>query len=185
MPVMFRMTIFLLATLFFIRFSWRALKNPGSHGFYRFFVFEGILLIVLLNEPYWFNNLFSTQQLFSWALLLTSVCFIVRSLWMLKKKGGHQDRSDMPENHVFENTVHVVDEGIYAYIRHPMYSSLLFLAWGAWLKDTSFYTSVLVGCVSFFLYIASQVEEGENIRFFGERYREYMSRSKKFIPLLY
>ena len=185
MPLLLRIALFLLATLFLVRFSWRALQNPGTHGFYRFFVFEGILLILLFNEPHWFTDPFSMRQLLSWGLLLTSICFIVRSLWMLKKKGGHKERVDMPANHVFENTVNVVDEGIYAYIRHPMYSSLLFLAWGAWLKDITFITSVLVGFVSFFLYIASQVEEGENIRFFGERYRAYMRRSKKFIPLLY
>jgi protein-S-isoprenylcysteine O-methyltransferase Ste14 len=104
---------------------------------------------------------------------------------MLKRCGGYAARQDMPENHAFENTVNVVEEGVYSYIRHPMYSSLLFLAWGAYLKNTSFPASVLVLMVTFFLFIAARVEEGENIRFFGKSYKQYMKRSKMFVPLLF
>ncbi|MCK7540462.1 MAG: hypothetical protein MZV63_61010 [Marinilabiliales bacterium] len=35
----------------------------------------------------------------------------------------------------FEKTTELVTSGIYRYIRHPMYSSLLLLAWGIWLKQ--------------------------------------------------
>ncbi len=180
-----RTIFFILATLFFLRVSWRSLKNPGSHGFYRFFVFEGILLLVLTNYPYWFVEPFSVQHILSWAMLLVSICFVSQSLWMLKQRGGHAEREDMPENHTFENTVNVVDDGLYRYIRHPMYSSLLFLAWGAFLKNISLLTALLVGATSVFVFIAAKVEEGENIRFFGDSYREYMQRSKLFVPWVF
>ncbi|MEA3466766.1 MAG: isoprenylcysteine carboxylmethyltransferase family protein [Thermodesulfobacteriota bacterium] len=173
-----------MATLFFLRVSWRSLQNPGTHGFYRFFVFEGILLLVLLNQPHWFVDPFSTQHTLSWCLLLISVSFISQSLWMLKKLGGHSERKDMPENHAFENTVNVVKEGVYRYVRHPMYSSLLFLAWGAFLKRISLVTLSLVIGISIFLFVAALVEENENVRFFGDSYREYMKQSKLFIPWL-
>lgn len=180
--IVIRILLFILGSLFFLRVSRHALKNPGSHGFYRFFVFEGILLLVLLNHSHWFVDPFSVQHLLSWCFLLLSICFVGQSLWMLKQRGGYAKRDDMPENHPFENTVTVVEEGLYRYIRHPMYSSLLFLAWGAFLKRISGVTVLLIICISVFLVVAAKVEEGENIRFFGKSYKNYMKRSKMFVP---
>ena len=181
---MTRIVLFIVATLFFLYISRRSLLNPQAHGFYRFFVFEGDLALVLLNHPYWFSDPFSSLQVLSWILLLISICFISQSLLMLKKRGGHEDRPDTPENHSFENTVNVVDSGLYHYIRHPMYSSLLFLGWGAWLKNITPLTFGLVLVVSGFIIAAARVEEAENIRFFGSSYKAYMKRSRMFVPWL-
>ena len=177
--------LFVICTLFFIWVSRRALMNPGSHGFYRFFAFEGILLLVLLNFPYWFVEPMSLQHLFSWFFLLFSIVFILQALSMFKREGGHSERQGMPENLSFENTVHLVEAGLYRYIRHPMYGSLLFLAWGAFLKHITLLNSVLVLTVSGFLTICARVEERENIRFFGRVYDRYMKRTKMFIPWLF
>lgn len=181
---MIRIILFVVGTLFFLRFSYRSLKNPGTHGFYRFFVFEAILVLVLLNHPYWFSDPFSPLHILSWLLLLTSICFVIQSLLMLKQRGGHAEREEMPENYFFENTVNVVEEGLYRYVRHPMYSSLLFLGWGAVLKHITPLTFCLVLFVTGFLIAAARVEERENISFFGSAYAEYMKRTKMFVPWL-
>ncbi|TKB28269.1 isoprenylcysteine carboxylmethyltransferase family protein [Desulfopila sp. IMCC35006] len=181
---MIRISLFILGTLGFLRFSWRPLHNPGSHGFYRFFVFEGILLLVLLNHPHWFNDPFSAMHLVSWFFLLVSIFFIIQSLLMLRSKGGHARREEMPENLAFENTAHVVDTGLYRYIRHPMYSSLLFLGWGAFCKNITPLSMGLVLLVSGLLIATAKVEERENIQFFGKKYEEYMQRTRMFIPWL-
>jgi protein-S-isoprenylcysteine O-methyltransferase Ste14 len=180
-----RIILFIVCTVFFIHFSWRALSNPRIHGFYRFFVFEGILLLVLLNHPYWFKDPFSPLHLVSWSLLLTSIVFIIQSLIMLKRRGGHAVREEMPENLSFENTVHVVDAGLYRFIRHPMYSSLLFLGWGAFFKHITPLNIVVILLVSGLLIAVAKVEERENIRFFGTAYEDYMQRTKMFIPWLF
>jgi protein-S-isoprenylcysteine O-methyltransferase Ste14 len=179
---MIRISLFILCSLFFIRFSWRALKNPGTHGFYRFFVFESILLLVLLNHPYWFKDPFSPLHLLSWLLLLISIFFIIQALMMLKQCGGHADRQEMPENLSFENTLHIVDKGLYRYIRHPMYSSLLFLGWGAFFKHITVLSIILTLLATGFLIAGAKVEERENLRFFGRLYKHYMQRTKMFIP---
>lgn len=181
---MIRISLFILCTIFFILFSWRAFKKPGTHGFYRFFVFEGILLLVLLNHPYWFTDPFSSLHLLSWTLLLASIFFVIQSLLMLKRQGGHSEREEMPGNHSFENTTQVVEVGLYRYIRHPMYSSLLFLGWGAFFKNITPLNAVLILSVSGFLIATAKVEELENIQFFGKTYKEYMLRTKMFIPWL-
>jgi protein-S-isoprenylcysteine O-methyltransferase Ste14 len=177
--------LFFIGTLFFLWVSWRPLMNPGSHGFYRFFAFEGILLLVLLNFPYWFVEPVSLQHLVSWSFLLISILLIIQAVLLFKRDGGHAGRQEMPENFSFENTARLVESGLYRFIRHPMYSSLLFLAWGAFLKHITPLNTVLIFTVSAFLTACARVEERENIRFFGATYDGYMKRTKMFIPWLF
>jgi len=179
-----RISLFVICTFFFLRISWRALCSPRSHGFYRFFVFEGVLSLVLLNHPYWFNDPFSPLHIFSWLLLGGSIFFIVQSVILLKRRGGYAEREEMPENHSFENTVFVVEEGLYRNIRHPMYASLFFLGWGAFCKHVTLMNIVLILLISVFLVATAKAEERENIQFFGSEYVKYMQRTKMFIPWL-
>lgn len=66
-----------------------------------------------------------------------------------------------------------------------MYSSLLFLAWGIFFKAPSWLGGLLALAATLFLVATSRVEEAENLRFFGEAYREYMKQTKMFIPFLF
>ena len=179
---MVRGALFIICTLFLVRFSWRALGDFRAHGFYRFFAFEGIAALLLLNQPVWFENPFSPVHLLSWLLLGLSIYFIVLSLKKLKEEGGHDHRGDMPGNHDFENTVNIVETGLYRLVRHPMYASLLFLGWGAFFKRITVFNICLICLVTFFLFVTARVEEDENIRFFGMPYVDYMRRTKMFIP---
>jgi len=179
---MIRAIFFVIGTLFFLYFSRRAMRNPGVHGFYRFFVFEAILTLILLNHPRWFRDPFSPLQSLSWCLLAASVFFVIHAVILLRKHGGYALRENAPENHFFENTVHVVEEGLYRYVRHPMYSSLLFLAWGAFFKHITLINTALVLLATILLAATAKIEEKENIRFFGAAYADYMRRSRMFIP---
>ena len=132
-----RSLLFLIFSLFFLWISRKPLRNPRCHGFYRFFAFEGILFLVLHNHPFWFDDWYAWNQIISWVLLASSILFVVQGLYLLRKEGGSQVRNDAPENYAFENTVNLITGGIYRYIRHPMYSSLLLLAWGAFFKHFS------------------------------------------------
>ena len=85
----------------------------------------------------------------------------------------------------FEKTTALVTVGIYRYIRHPLYSSLLFLAWGIFFKDPSWPGGLLAVVATLFLVATARVEEAENVRFFGEEYKEYMKQTKMFIPFLF
>ncbi len=84
----------------------------------------------------------------------------------------------------FEKTSVLVTEGLYRYIRHPLYGSLLFLAWGAFLKHPDWYSECLVVVATIFLIATAKAEETECIRHFGSPYVEYMSRTKMFVPYL-
>ena len=131
---MIRGIFFVLGTLFLLYFSRQAIRNPHVHGFYRFFAFELILSLILLNHPRWFEDPFSPQQCLSWVLLAVSLFFVIHAVLLLKRHGGYAQREDTPENHAFENTVHVVEEGLYRYVRHPITVLCSFLPGGPFLS---------------------------------------------------
>lgn len=180
-----RIVLFIVSSILLIILSWRSLHNPRSHGFYRFFAFEGILILVLLNTPFWFRNPFSPLQLMSWTFLFCSIPLAVQGFYLLRKLGGTRVRENKSENLAFENTVNLVTDGIYKYIRHPLYSSLLFLAWGAFLKQITIYGIAAVLIATACLMVTAKIEERENISFFGSHYEEYMKKTKMFIPYIF
>lgn len=180
-----RIIIFFLGTLFFIYISKKTLLNFKVHGFYRFFVFEGTLILIILNIPYWFSNPFSVLQIISWIFLITAVYLVMSSVYYLKTMGNHRERDLESANFKFENTANLVKDGIYKYIRHPMYSSLLFLSIATMLKNLTFFTVIIAVLVIIFLISSAKIEENENKNFFGLEYDEYMKRTKMFIPYMF
>jgi protein-S-isoprenylcysteine O-methyltransferase Ste14 len=166
--------------------SRKPLRVPGSHGFYRFFAWEIILLLICLNLEVWFRDPLSWHQIISWILLTLCVpplIFGVRSLAGQGKPAAQ--RESEPQLLAFEKTTALVTTGIYRYIRHPLYSSLLFLAWGAFFKLPTWYGTLLALAASGFLLATAKADETECIRFFGSEYAAYMKRSKRFIPFLF
>jgi len=177
--------IFCLGNIFIILISHKSLRSFKVHGFYRFFVFEFTLALILLNIPYWIKNPFSFQQIVSWILLSISLILLIQSFYFLAKYGGSKKRKSYSANFDFENTAYLVRKGIYKYIRHPMYGSLLFLAFGAMFKYISFFTVGLAVVTLLFLIFTAKVEEKENIKYFGLDYDEYMKETKMFIPFVF
>jgi protein-S-isoprenylcysteine O-methyltransferase Ste14 len=85
----------------------------------------------------------------------------------------------------FEQTTKLIDKGIFRYIRHPLYSSLLFLSWGIFLKNPISELIIVVALSTAFLYLTAIFDEKECIVFFEDGYVEYMKRSKMFIPYIF
>jgi protein-S-isoprenylcysteine O-methyltransferase Ste14 len=162
-----------------------SLTVPRSHGFYRFFAWEAILALALLNIDVWFREPFSWHQLISWPLLAISAFLVIAGMRLLSQMGKPDVQRDDVPLVAFEKTTTLVTAGIYRYIRHPLYSSLLFLAWGIFFKGPSWPGGLLALAATLFLVAAARVEEAENVRFFGEAYREYMKQTKMFVPFLF
>lgn len=178
--------IFLITgTLFLVVISWRTLFNLKSHGFYRFFAFEACLVLVVVNIPFWFKNPLAPLQVISWILLIASIMMVILGTMMLTKLGQQQAREKSPETYHFEDTSVLVKEGIYRYIRHPMYSSLLFLAWGAWLKHITPFTTCITLVATVAALATAKIEETENLKTFGNEYQSYMEATKMFIPCVF
>ncbi|MGD8306876.1 MAG: isoprenylcysteine carboxylmethyltransferase family protein [Ignavibacteria bacterium] len=180
-----QLVVFVLGTIFIVLISKRSLKSLKYHGFYRFFVFELTLILLILNIPHWFDHPFTGQQIVSWILLFISILLLVQSLYFFKKYGASEKRGDNTANFEFENTTTLIQEGIYKYIRHPMYGSLLFLNLGAMLKNVSVITVSLAAAAIIFVVLTAKIEEKENINFFGKDYERYMKKTKMFIPFIF
>jgi len=172
-------------TLLLAYISRGSLISLRLHGFYRFFAWEMIVVLVLLNLDAWFFEPFSCHQLISWILLFLSLYLAIEGVRLLRSIGKPDvDRDDEGLLGV-EKTTRLVHAGIYHYIRHPMYSSLLCLAWGAFFKSFSWIGIVMALGASLFLTLTAKVEESEDIRYFGEAYRTYQQQTKMFIPYVF
>lgn len=184
MGTVIRIVIFAVVSVPIIQVSRRSLRRPASHGFWRFFAFEAILALIVLNVPYWFARPFGARQVVSWSLLCVSVVFVVWGFVLLRRRGGFEPSAEASPTFEWEDTGRLVTSGIYRYIRHPMYSSLVFLTWGALLKAVSIATLFLAVAASLALTATAKSEEAENIQRFGQAYRSYMARTRMFVPFL-
>ncbi|HCV44353.1 MAG TPA: protein-S-isoprenylcysteine methyltransferase [Bacteroidetes bacterium] len=165
--------------------SRRSLAHRRSHGFFRFFAFEGILLLVLLNMPYWFDEPTSGRQVLSWLLLLSSLVLAVHTFSLFHRLGQPPTAAVPGQDFRFEQTSRLVDSGIYRFIRHPMYVSLLWLGSGAFLKHITLLTTCILILIVITLYATARTEEQENLKRFGQSYRDYVLRTRMFIPFLW
>lgn len=182
---MFKLIIFAIVSVGIVFISRASLRYPHSHGFFRFFAFESIVALILLNVDYWFSNPFSALQIVSWLLLFSSLFLAVHGFYVLRVIGKPKRRIEETANLGFENTTTLVIVDTYKYIRHPLYSSLLFLGWGIFFKNLSLLSNILVLVTSAFLIATAKVEETENLEKFGSDYAVYMKTTKMFIPFLF
>jgi protein-S-isoprenylcysteine O-methyltransferase Ste14 len=169
--------IFVVVSAGMVAFTWRSFRNGHTHSVHRFFAFECILILTLLNRNVWFHSPFSFAQIISWMLLIASLLLAIHGFNLLIVIGR-------PRGY-FENTTAIVTLGAYTYIRHPLYTSLILFAWGAFFKDLSLQGALLTVVATAFLFSTAKVEELENLHKFGEEYASYMSKTKMFIPYLF
>jgi protein-S-isoprenylcysteine O-methyltransferase Ste14 len=183
---MFKLIAFAAVSVFLIYISWGSLRATRSHGFYRFFAWEFIVALFLLNMNAWFRNPFSWHQLISWFLLIVCIIPLAFGIRSLTSQGRPaEERKAEPQLLAFEKTTTVVNTGIYQYIRHPLYSSLLLLAWGIFFKVPTWVGALLALSATLFLFATAKADEAECIRFFGPAYEDYMKRNKRFVPFVF
>ncbi len=185
MPLQFKVVIFLAVSAGFIWLSWSSLRDFRSHGFYRFFAFEAIAAIVLLNLNYWFKEPFSPHQIISWLLLIISSFLVVHGALLLCAMGKPSRKRDDPLLIGIEKTTTLVTVGAYRYIRHPIYSAGLIGIWGVFFKHPSWIGMCLAVATTVFFTLTARMEEAENVQYFGVAYQSYMKRTRMFIPFLF
>ncbi len=177
--------VFILLSIPSLYYSWRSLFSVKSHGFYRFFGWEGIIWLFSVNYLFWFKEPFSFTQILSWTFLLISMYLAIAGVFLMLKLGKQSPERDDKTLFQFEKTTGLIVTGIFRYIRHPLYGSLIFLCWGICLKQPAPVNIAIAAVSSFFLFITSKFDEKECIAFFGEEYIRYMKNSKMFIPYLF
>lgn len=170
---MIELAVFALVSILLLAFT---LSRTHRHRFPRFFAFEGLLALAILNSKSWFRDPLSLRQLISWVFLAGSFVLALHGFRLLYIAG-------FPEEDI-EDTTKLVTRGAYRYIRHPLYSSLLLGGVGAFLKAPSVPGSVLFALIFFFVYVTARVEEKDDIEKFGDDYLAYMKKTKMILPFL-
>ena len=175
---------FFAGTAFLSYVSRASLRMPKSHGFFRFFAWELMLILIVLNMDGWYGAPLTLDQTVCGILMSISLLLAVISYLSLREFGQQDDSRNDAHLLPFEKTTALVTHGIYRFIRHPMYSSLIFLDWALFFKHMSWMNVGIALVACYFLVVAALAEENENISYFGSKYREYMKRSKRFVPFL-
>lgn len=178
-------TLFLAGSAILVWLSRKPLRQPGSHGFYRFFAWEAILGLIVLNHGVWDDDPSSLHQLISKGLMLISMFLVIEGIRTLRRDGKVNAQRDDGSFYEFEKTTELVSRGIFGYIRHPMYASLLALAWGAYFQAPGLIGTIVAGLASGFLWLTATTDEKECMAYFGPPYADYMRRTKRFIPYLF
>lgn len=165
--------------------SWRTLGNPRSHGFYRFLAWEVMLVMLVLNASSWFGDRAELHQRISWVLLSLSLLVLFAGVYQMRRFGRAGVHRQDDELFAFERTSQLVTGGVFHFIRHPMYCSLLLLAWGIAFKRMDALILLLALLSSVLLWCAARCEERECLAYFGQAYRDYMARSRMFVPFVF
>jgi len=179
-----KIIMFIALSVPVIYLSKHSLLDNRSHGFTRFFSWECIIALFVINFEHWFKAPFSYVQIASWILLFISLWFVTEGALRLKKARKPGIVRVDEKLFRFEKTTELVTNGLYRYIRHPMYSSLLFLTWGIWFKQPMAVTLPVALLSSWLLWVTAQRDEKLCISHFGDTYREYMGRTKRLIPFI-
>jgi len=167
----------LAGTLIIVLFSWfYSIRHGRYHGIPRFFSFESIFILVLLNYKVWFRDPLAPLQIISWILLIMSAYTGIAGIVLLKKVGKPGKN--------FENTSVLVKSGLYRFIRHPLYCSLLLLGTGVMFKDAGA-AQLLLGIINLAaIFFTARLEEKEMVAKFGDAYTDYMKETKMFVPFV-
>jgi protein-S-isoprenylcysteine O-methyltransferase Ste14 len=169
--------ILVIGTITNIIFSWLfSIKDSRYHGIYRFFSFESILVLILLCAPVWFAHPWKWNQLVSWVILVGAIPLPIVGFHTLRTAGKAEGQ--------IENTTVLVTSGIYRYIRHPLYASLILLGTGIFFKDITPATATCALVNLWAMVATAKTEEHEMLEKFGNEYAHYMQQTKRFIPFI-
>ena len=181
-----RLALFLAGSAAITWLSWRSLRHVRAHGFYRFFAFELLWGLILLNIPVWFHDPLSPRQFASYLFGAASIALAIEGFRLLRLVGKPSGAAPAQTNLGFENTTRLVTVGAYRFIRHPLYASLLALVCAVYLKNPPGIASIVLALAAAGFFLATSIaEERENLARFGADYAAYIKHTRRFVPLLF
>ncbi len=137
------------------------------------------LIHLLLERPVFANH--STN----WLLVITGAALFAFSLYMFRRSHKDLGRNWSVSLDV-QSTHTLVTEGVYAKIRHPMYTAFWLWAVAQCLIVPNWIAG-FAGIIGFGTLYLLRVDQEENMmeQTFGDAYRGYKARTKRIIPFLY
>jgi protein-S-isoprenylcysteine O-methyltransferase Ste14 len=135
-----------------------------------YFAIAGVLLVStwLLYFSLLHNPVFQWLVYAGWAILAVGLVFIFLPMIVLRRKGSPEKDED------FTHTTTLVDSGIYAIVRHPLYLGWL-LMYIAVMLFSQHWLIVIMGILGVVcMYLISRQEDQCLVEKFGDVYKGYM-----------
>ncbi len=135
-----------------------------------YFTAAGVMLVLtwllyffLLHNPF-----FKWLVYAGWAILIAGLIFIFLPMFVLRRKGRvAADKS-------FIHTKNIVDSGIYAVVRHPLYLGWLLMYFAVIFFSQHWLVIILAAVGIMFMYLICRDEYKDMIAKFGSDYDDYI-----------
>jgi protein-S-isoprenylcysteine O-methyltransferase Ste14 len=125
-----------------------------------------IILSFLLYDE---NGITAIRNI-GWVILWISAIFGWLPIFTLRKLGG------VPQGKGYVHTTVLVDQGVYAIVRHPQYLAGMLLGLALSFIAQHWVVAVLGALAIIVYYVDTYEEEAASIEKFGGEYRRYMER---------
>lgn len=165
------------------------------HPFKRFWIQRGRIVYAGLVPTVWGAVLFALAASYRWLLAVRfehRVVFWVAGaalltidtylLWRVVRDMGWRVLIGLPELRPAQTAGRVIQEGIYAHVRHPRYLGMMLAYFGAACYTRALRVFVLAGVGCLLALLISELEERELLSRQGEEYARYRQRVPRFIP---
>jgi protein-S-isoprenylcysteine O-methyltransferase Ste14 len=133
---------------------------------------EALSFVAQIVLCFFFYNSLGLKWLLylGWAILAVAIILGWRARVAFEMKGESGDKKD------WLHTTVVVDSGVYAVVRHPMYLSFILMSLALVLISQHWLNVVFGVILMGLIYNDMRREERDNIKKFGDDYLEYMEK---------
>jgi len=147
--------------------------------FFGFSVWIG-LIIYMINPDWmaWSSYPFSSGARWLGALII--FCALPFFYWMFRSLG-----TNVTDTVAIRKKHNLVTEGLYHWVRHPMYLLTILIVSGFSLLAANWFIAIMGFFTVRLLIVRTPIEEKKLIEKFGEEYHDYMKKTGKFIPKLH
>jgi protein-S-isoprenylcysteine O-methyltransferase Ste14 len=138
-------------------------------------------LVAILDFIFLQNLKFQAFALAGLFLLVIGGYLRTKARLELKKKAGFDSLAATARLRIAENR-HLVKDGLYRHVRHPIYLGEILRNFGVVSVFSSVYGLLLMAVATGFLFFRIRKEERTLIERFGEEYKEYQRKTKRILP---
>ncbi len=133
-----------------------------------------VFIIILVLDTFVFQfSVGITGYVPFWIRLIIALALIVFAIIVMRSA----------ENMLFHEThAGIIDRGIFAYVRHPLYLGILIIYLGFVLGSFSILSFVTLLFIFFVYNYLASFEEKDLERMFGEEYLQYKKRVSRWFP---
>ncbi len=125
------------------------------------------------------QGIFPQFQLIGWIAAVVTIIGVVIAIWARVNLGRNwSSKPAVKENH------ELVTTGPYAYVRHPVYTGVILMAFGIAITGSIFGIGAFI-IASFFYILRIGKEEKIMQEIFPNEYPEYRKRTKRLIPFVW